>query len=327
MRRLYIRTGREAGNGEKKRPEGLWRVEKMTDFIIAGGGPAGLSAAIYALRSGHTATIIERIAAGGQAATAAEIENYPGLGKTSGWELAAAMEKHARDAGAGIIYDEITDFELEGGVKRVIAKGGSYESRALIIALGAARRLLGVPGEAELTGRGVSYCATCDGAFFRGKTVAVVGGGNSAVGDAIYLSNICSDVCLIHRRDEFRAEKYLQQQLMAIKNIHIMYDTVVTKINGGQRVESIETRDVKSGETKNVEVSGVFAAVGMVPQTQLLKDKLKLDEAGYIPAGEDCRTAIRGVYAAGDIRTKALRQIITAAADGASAANSALELF
>ena len=299
----------------------------MTDFVIAGGGPAGLSAAIYAMRSGHTATVIERMAAGGQAATAADIENYPGLGKTSGWELAAAMEKHARDVGAQIVYDDITGFELGDGIKRTLAKGGIYESHALILALGAGRRLLGIPGEAEFTGQGVSYCATCDGAFFRGKVAAVVGGGNSAVSNAIYLSNVCSDVCLIHRRSEFRAEKYLQQQLMAIKNVHIMYDTVVEKINGGQKVESVDTRDVKTGDKHNIPLSGVFVAIGMTPQTQLVRDKLELDGNGYIKACEDCRTALRGVYAAGDIRAKPLRQIVTAVADGANAVNSALELF
>jgi thioredoxin reductase (NADPH) len=299
----------------------------MVDIVIAGGGPAGLSAAIYAVRSGHEALVIERLGPGGQAATAAIIENYPGLKKIAGYELAAQFEEHARAAGVQIVTEEITGFALAGGIKRTTTKKGVYESHAVILAMGAKRRHLVIPGEAALAGRGVSYCATCDGAFFRKKNVAVIGGGNSAVGDAIYLSNLCDKVYLIHRRDEFRAENYLQQQLLGIKNIQIIYDTVPERIVGENAVEKIELKDIKTGETSTLPISGVFVAVGTSPQTEILHGALKLDEGGYIIAPESCKTELRGVYAAGDIREKPFRQIVTAAADGANAANSAMEIL
>jgi thioredoxin reductase (NADPH) len=299
----------------------------MYDIVIAGGGPAGLTAAIYAVRSGHTAVVIERLGPGGQAATAAQIENYPGFKKIAGYELAAALEEQARALGAQLVFEEITGFELDGGVKRTITKKGAYDSSAVILAMGAERRHLGVLGEADYAGRGVSYCSTCDGAFFRKKVVAVVGGGNSAVGDAVYLSNLCEKVYLIHRRDEFRAEKYLQQQLLGIKNIQIIFDTIIEGVTGEKSVENINIKDVKTGETSKLATGGVFVSVGTVPQTGLLRGELPLDESGYIIAPESCKTPLRGVYAAGDIRAKPLRQIITAAADGANAVHSAMEIF
>jgi thioredoxin reductase (NADPH) len=300
---------------------------KTYDIVIAGGGPAGLTAAIYAIRSGHSAVVLERLGTGGQAATAYEIENYPGLKKIPGYELATAMEEQSRMAGADIVFEEITGFELDGGLKRTLTKNAVYESRTVILAMGAARRKLGVSGEAGFVGRGVSYCATCDGSFFRKKQVAVVGGGDSALEDAIYLSNLCDKIYLIHRRDKFRASSYLQQQLLAIKNIQIIYDTVLESIEGENSVNKINIKDVKTGEKDTLEVSGVFIAVGTDPQTKLLRGKLAIDESGYIAAPESCETELRGVFVAGDIRKKPMRQIVTAVADGANAANSALAIF
>jgi thioredoxin reductase (NADPH) len=237
------------------------------------------------------------------------------------------MEEQARLMGAQIFYEEITGFELGGGVKRTVTKKGAYESRAVILAMGAMRRKLGIPGEGAFLGKGLSYCATCDGAFFRKKEVAVVGGGDSALEDAIFLSNLCDKVYLIHRRDEFRAASYLQQRLLGIKNITIIYDTVVEKLEGEGSLSGLGIRDVKTGERQSLPVRGVFAAVGTAPQTAILGGALETDEGGYIVAPESCATALRGVYAAGDIRKKPLRQIVTATADGANAANSALEIL
>ena len=299
----------------------------MHDIVIAGGGPAGLTAAVYALRSGHSAVVLERLGTGGQAATAYEIDNYPGFKTQPGYELAAAMEEHVRSVGAEIAYEEITNFEFEGGIKRTVTKKGVYESKAIILAMGAERKKLGVPGENEFIGKGVSYCATCDGAFYRKKVVAVIGGGDTAVGDAIYLSNLCDEVYIIHRRDEFRASKFLQQQLLGIKNIKVVYDTVVEGIIGEKTVEKLSLKDVRTGEKDTLPVAGAFIAVGTEPRTGLVRDKLKLDDFGYIVAPESCKTEIRGIYAAGDIRAKELRQIVTAAADGANAVHSSLEIF
>lgn len=297
----------------------------MVDVVIAGGGPAGMSAALYARRSGLRAVVIERMGPGGQASTAHEVDNYPGIAHIGGFELAAAFEEHARSAGAEIVYGEISGFELAGDIKRTLLKDQTFESRAVILAMGAKRRKLGVPGEETFAGKGVSYCATCDGAFFRKKTVAVVGGGDAAVGDAAFLAGLCEKVILIHRRDTLRAAPASLQRLEKQPNVEMMLNCVVERIDGEKTVERLIVRNLKSGETTEMPVSGLFVAVGSVPETGLLRGAIALDKDGLIPAPESGLTELPGVFAAGDIRAKPLRQIVTAAADGANAASAALE--
>lgn len=295
----------------------------MYDIIIAGGGPAGLTAAIYAARAGYSTYIIEHMGAGGQAALTSVIENYPGFEKISGQELAIKLSAHAAACGAKMINADITRLELLGNVKKVITGDGTFEAHAVILALGATWRKLGIPGEAEFAGKGVSYCATCDGNFFRGKDVAVVGGGNTALEDATYLARICKKVYLIHRRDTFRAAKSIVDKAEATQNIEILRDFAVNSVEGGQAVEKLNITENKTGKARAVPVSGVFIAVGTTPQTKLLEGIIPLDADGYVSSGEDCVTTLPGIFAAGDIRHKKLRQIITAAADGANAAASA----
>lgn len=292
----------------------------MYDVIIAGGGPAGLTAAIYAARAGLSSLVIEQLAPGGQVAQLGKVENYPGLQSIQGLDLALQMEAHAKAAGAVITVGQISGFDLAGTIKKV-KTAVEYEGKAVIIALGTQRRNLKIAGENELAGKGVSYCATCDGNFFRGKSVAVVGGGNSALGDALYLANLCSKVYLIHRRDHFRGSFSMQKQIESNPKIEIIYDSVVEKIDGEQKVTGLTLKSLKSNSVSSIEVSGVFVAVGMEPRTELLQDVLTLSD-GFINADESGVTEIPGVFAAGDIRKKELRQIVTAASDGANAANS-----
>lgn len=290
----------------------------MIDVLIIGGGPAGLTCGIYCARAGYETVVLERMMSGGQMALTSEIENYPGIQLIDGMELSMDMESHAKKCGVTMMYGEVQKVELEGKVKKVITSQGEMECRSVVFATGARRRELGVPGEKELAGRGVSYCATCDGGFFRGKTTAVVGGGNTALEDALYLSKICQKVYLIHRRDSFRGEMALQRAVKADPKIEILYNAQVEAISGSTKVENITV--VQQEGKQQLPVDGVFIAVGMQPVTELLKDSGLLDEQGYVKAGEDCRTAIPGVYAIGDLRTKQVRQVITAAADGAVAA-------
>lgn len=290
----------------------------MMDVLIIGGGPAGLTCGIYCARAGYETVVLERMMSGGQMALTSEIENYPGIQLIDGMELSMDMESHAKKCGVTMMYGEVQKVELEGKVKKVITSQGEMECRSVVFATGARRRELGVPGEKELAGRGVSYCATCDGGFFRGKTTAVVGGGNTALEDALYLSKICQKVYLIHRRDSFRGEMALQRAVKADPKIEILYNAQVEAISGSTKVENITV--VQQEGKQQLLVDGVFIAVGMQPVTELLKDSGLLDEQGYVKAGEDCRTAIPGVYAIGDLRTKQVRQVITAAADGAVAA-------
>lgn len=290
----------------------------MMDVLIIGGGPAGLTCGIYCARAGYETVVLERMMSGGQMALTSEIENYPGIQLIDGMELSMDMESHAKKCGVTMMYGEVQKVELEGKVKKVITSQGEMECRSVVFATGARRRELGVPGEKELAGRGVSYCATCDGGFFRGKTTAVVGGGNTALEDALYLSKICQKVYLIHRRDSFRGEMALQRAVKADPKIEILYNAQVEAISGSTKVENITV--VQQEGKQQLPVDGVFIAVGMQPVTELLKDSGLLDEQGYVKAGEDCRTAIPGVYAIGDLRTKQVRQVITAAADGAVAA-------
>ena len=251
-----------------------------------------------------------------------DVDNYPGLPGISGMELAEKFHEHAKSMGASFLTAAVTAIREEGDRKVVETAKGDLSARTVILATGAHHRLLGVPGEERLTGMGVSYCATCDGAFFRDKTVAVVGGGDVAVEDAIFLARGCKKVYVIHRRDQLRAAKILQEKLLSLDNVEMKWNCVAEEILGDSQVSGVKVRDVKTGEGSELAVNGVFIAVGILPNTGFLGDFVQLDEGGYIVAGEDMKTSVPGVFAAGDVRTKALRQIITAAADGANAITS-----
>lgn len=295
----------------------------MHDLLIIGAGPAGLSAAIYATRAKLDTVVLDRnFVSGGQINDTYEIDNYPGLPGISGMELADKMSRHAAQLGAVIEYGDVQSLDLSGKVKKVVTDEKTYEAAAVIIASGARHSTLGAPGEEALAGTGVSYCATCDGAFYRDKVTAVVGGGNVAVEDAIFLARGCSKVYVIHRRDELRAAKALQENLLALPNVEMVWNSVVKSINGEGKVASVTVTDVKSGSERTIPVSGVFIAVGIVPQSEYLRNDLALDEKGYIIADETGRTSVPGVFAAGDVRTKQLRQVVTAVADGANAVTS-----
>lgn len=294
----------------------------MTDILIIGAGCAGLTAAIYGIRAGYSVLVLEKLSYGGQLITTSEVENYPAIEKISGPELAHQIFSQAKKMGAEVRFEKVVRTQLTEKVKIVVTEKEHYEARTVIIANGAERRKLGCPGEAELTGRGVSYCATCDGAFFKGKSVVVVGGGNTALEDALFLSNICDRVTIVHRRDHFTAEKALQRSLQERKNVKIIWDSIVEQIEGRDKVERIILRNVKSGQIVQQMAEGIFIAVGLVPDNKLFSE-LNLDAGGYIVADENCLTNCTGVFAAGDTRTKQLRQIITAAADGSVAAFAA----
>ena len=297
----------------------------MYDLIILGAGPAGLTAGIYAARGGLNAVIVESKAVGGQAALTAEIENYPGFASVSGYELVSLMQAQCEALGVSFVFDAPVALALEGDVKRVdTAYSGTLEARAVILATGALPRTLGIERESELMGGGVSYCATCDGAFFRGKPVAVVGGGNTAVEDALYLEKFASEVYLIHRRDALRADAILADR---VKNsgVRIVWDSVVTALEGDKKLPSVTLKNVKSGDTSSLAVNGLFVAVGQKPATEGLTG-VELD-GGYIVTDSEMRTSLPGVFAAGDVRKKTLRQVVTAAADGAVAAESAIKFL
>lgn len=303
-------------------------MDKTYDLIIIGSGPAGLAAAIYAQRAKlDTIVIEENFVSGGQVVTTYEVDNYPGLPGISGMDLGTTLREHAEKMGAVFVRDKVLELELEGAEKTVTGKKETYRARTVILATGAKHRMLGIPGEQELSGMGVSYCATCDGAFFRGKTVAVAGGGDVAVEDAIFLARACEKVYLIHRRDELRAARILQERLMALDNVEILWDTVVDEICGENKVEALKLTQKKTGEKKELAVDGIFIAVGITPNSELVQGKLDMDEQGYIRAGEDGVTSVAGVYAAGDVRTKQLRQILTAASDGANCVTSVQNLL
>ncbi len=293
----------------------------MHDVIIVGGGPAGFTAALYSSRARLDTLVIERLFAGGQMATTYMMENYPGFEEPiGGADLALRMENQARRFGAKVINEAAVELELEGPVKTVKTTNNVYRAKTLILAMGASPRELGVPGEKELRGQGVSYCATCDGAFFADRVTAVIGGGDTAVEDALFLSRFCRKIYLVHRRDSLRAARVLQESLFSNNKVEIVWNTVVEKINGKFGVESITVRNVLTGEVKDIETDGVFVAVGNQPNSELVRGKLELTEGGYIRTDENMRTSVEGVFAAGDIREKVLRQVITAAADGAIAA-------
>ena len=318
----------------------------MYDVVIVGSGPAGLSAAIYAKRAGLSALTLEKNPmSGGQVLNTYEVDNYPGLPGINGFELGMKFREHADKLGCEFKEASLISVENIGAWEEkaelsaasVDAKSkkdqefllttdqGEIRARTVIAATGASHAKLNVPGEAEFAGMGVSYCATCDGAFFRGKVTAVAGGGDVAVEDAIFLARSCEKVYLIHRRDELRAAAVLQKEVMALPNVEIIWDTVVEKINGKEQVESLSVKNVKTGETKELILQGVFVAVGIIPAGEVFRDLAECNEKGYLIAGEDCATTMPGLYAAGDVRGKKLRQIVTAVADGANAVTSILE--
>lgn len=296
----------------------------MQDVIIVGSGPAGLSAAVYGRRAGLDVLVIEKNAmSGGQVLNTHIVDNYLGLPGINGFELGMKFRKHAEDMGVPFVNAEVKGITGQTGHWLVAAADGTeesvYETKTIILAAGASHALLQAPGEERLTGRGVSYCATCDGAFFRKKKTAVVGGGDVAVEDAIFLSRICSEVFLIHRRDSLRAAKSLQEALFDCPNVKIIWDSVVEEICGQEKVEALQIHCLKDDDRKRLEVDGVFIAVGLLPNTEQFREIVACDEKGYVIAGEDCASRTEGIFAAGDIRTKQARQIITAVSDGANA--------
>ena len=299
-------------------------MENIYDLAILGAGPAGICAAIYATRAKlNTIWLDKKFVQGGQIVDTYEVDNYPGLPGITGLDLGEAMAGHAEKLGMKPQREPVRSIKAEQGLKVIRTKKNEYRARAVIIACGATHRHLGIPGEEELSGMGVSYCATCDAAFFQDRTVVVVGGGNVAVEDAILLSRTCKKVYLVHRRDELRAEKILQECLFACKNVELIWDSIPLSIEGTDKVEALKIQNKKTQEESFIETDGVFIAVGIVPGTEKFKDLVKLDEAGYIVAGEDGITSEPGIFAAGDIRTKNLRQVVTAVADGANAVASA----
>ena len=299
-------------------------MEKIYDMIIVGGGPGGYTAALYAARAGLEVLLVERLSAGGQMNLTGQIDNYPGFPEgVDGFQLSYNMQQQAERFGAKSKYAEVLEVELAGEIKSVRTNEGGYQAKAVVISTGANPRQLGVARENEMIGRGVGYCAHCDGGFYRGKTVAVVGGGNSAVAEALYLSRIAKEVILIHRRDSLRATHIYQKPLQEAGNIRFVWDSEVTELLGEEVLSGVKVRNLKSGEEQILEIQGLFVSIGRKPATDLVKDQLTLDGAGYIMAGENTKTNLPGVYAVGDVRTKELRQIVTAVADGAMAAHVA----
>ncbi len=307
----------------------------MYDIIIVGAGTAGLSAAIYGVRAGKRVLVIEGKNYGGQIVNTPEVENYPGIYNISGFEFATNLYNQATDLGAEVIFAEVTGIEdvkasekrNETGdcIKIACTSEGNYRCKSVILATGAKNRPLGVEREAELVGAGVSYCATCDGMFFRGKDVAVVGGGNTALEDAHFLSNYCNKVYVIHRRNEFRGEEKLSQRLHEKENVELVLSSTVTELLGEDMLEAVVVENVDTKERKKIAVSGLFIAIGQMPDNEKFADLIDIDSKGYIVATEDCMTSHEGIFVAGDCRTKQVRQLTTAAADGAVAALAACE--
>ncbi len=297
----------------------------MYDLIIIGSGPAGLSAAIYGKRAGLNLLVIEKNPmSGGQILNTYEVDNYLGLPGINGFDMGMKFREHAEKLEVPFLQALVTDISDKEVIKTVHTDKGDYQTKTLILSTGANHAHLGVPGEVELTGVGVSYCATCDGAFFRNKTVAVVGGGDVALEDAIYLARFCEKVYVIHRREEFRGAQILQDELKSLPNVEFWYNYVVDAIVGDEQVECLQLNHVQTGEKTDLLVDGVFIAVGIQPTTEIFKDLVACDSAGYLLAGEDGSTDKDGIFVAGDIRKKPLRQIVTAVADGANAAISAV---
>ena len=296
----------------------------MYDLIIIGSGPAGLSAAVYGKRAGLDLLVLEKNPmSGGQVLNTYEVDNYLGMPGINGFDMGMQFRQHADKMGVEFREAEVSAIEDMGNRKKVVTETEELEAKAVILATGAVHAHLGVPGEEELSGMGVSYCATCDGAFFRNRVVAVAGGGDVALEDAIYLARSCEKVYLIHRRDELRGAMSLQEELKTLDNVEILYSHTVEEIRGEESVNEILVKNLKTGEISALAVAGVFVAVGIRPETELVRELTACDEGGYVLAGEDCATQVPGLYAAGDVRKKPSRQIVTAVSDGANAAVAA----
>ena len=297
-------------------------MKKVYDVLVLGGGPAGYTAAMYAARAGLQVAVLERLAAGGQMALTHQVDNYPGFDEgVDGFDLGMRMQKGAERFGAETVYADVQSVKLNQEIKELQTDQGTFYGRTVIVATGANPRKLGLPMEQELTGRGVHYCAACDGMFYRGKTVVLVGGGNSAVADALTLARVAKKVILVHRRDTLRASKIYHEPLERAENLEFRWNSEVASLLHGDRVEGVVLRNKVTGESENISCDGVFVSIGRTPATELFANQLELDEAGYIVAGESTETNLPGVYAVGDVRTKAVRQIVTATADGAVAAH------
>lgn len=294
-------------------------MNQVYDVIIIGAGPAGIAASIYASRAMLKFVLLDRFLPGGAIAATHEIENYPGIYKVSGQELTDRMFAHAEALGTTFVSDDVVSLEVEGEIKKVITTQETYLTRTIILATGASPRKLGMIGEEKFDGRGISYCATCDGAFFKQKIVAVIGGGDVAVEDAIYLSRLSKKVYLIHRRNELRAAKVSQTKLLNLPNVEVLWDSVLTEVKGEEVLEKMVVENIKSKTTQEYPIDGVFVAVGMNPNSALLQGKVEMDQGGWIITNEDCETSVKGVYAVGDVRKKSLRQVVTGVADGAVA--------
>ena len=299
-------------------------MDKVYDMIIVGGGPGGYTAALYAARAGLDVLIVERLSPGGQMNLTGMIDNYPGFPEgIEGFMLSMNMQQQAERFGAKTKYAEVLKLELDGEIKSVQTNEGVYQARTVVISTGANPRELGVSREREMIGKGVAYCAHCDGGFYRGKTVIVAGGGNSAAAEALYLSRIAKEVIIVHRRDSLRATQIYHKPLMDAPNIRFEWDSEILELQGEELLTGVKVRNKKNGKEKVLEAQGLFVSIGRSPATNLVKEQLTLDDAGYIMAGEDTKTNLPGVYAVGDVRTKELRQIVTAVADGAMAAHVA----
>lgn len=297
----------------------------MYDIIIVGAGPAGMTAAIYARRAARTVLVLEALSYGGQIINTPDIENYPVEAHISGFDFSTKVYEQAKGLGAEFKFEKVVGLRDEGAVKTVVTQKNEYQAKAVILATGSENRKLGLEGEQKLTGRGVSYCATCDGNFYRKKVVAVVGGGNTALEDALYLSDLAEKVYLIHRRDSFRGEETNAARLSERENVEIIYNANVTRLLSEKRLTGIEVTNKLDGSVRTLEVNGLFIAVGRVPENENFAGLVDLDEAGYVAAGEDCHTRTPGVFVAGDNRAKMLRQLVTATSDGAMAATEAVK--
>lgn len=299
-------------------------MKKVYDVIVIGGGPGGYTAALYAARAGLDTLVIEKLSVGGQMALTDTIDNYPGFEEgIDGISLGFKMQQGAEKFGVKTEYDEIVSVSLDGKVKTITGASGEYESKTVIIATGAGPRELGIEKEKELTGKGVHYCAHCDGRFYKDKTVVVVGGGNSAAEDALYLSRLAKKVYLVHRRDKLRATKIYREALLKAGNVEFIWDSRVADFYSDKRVNGVKIENIKSLEMKDIECDGVFVSVGRKPASELFEGKIELDKNGYIIADESTKTSISGVFVVGDVRTKELRQVVTAVSDGAVAAHFA----
>lgn len=296
-------------------------MDRIYDTVIIGGGPAGYSAALYSSRAGLSTLVIEKMTVGGQMALTGDIDNYPGFDSgVDGFTLGMKMQSGAERFGALTEYAEVISVDFSGRIKRIETTLGTYQSKTVILATGAEPRRLGISGEAELLGRGVHYCAHCDGRFYKDKTVAVVGGGNSALTDALYLSRIAKKVYLIHRRDKLRASKIYRDAILEKDNVELVYNSRVAELLSDGKLLGVRLEDVENGILSELSLDGVFVSIGREPVSRIFSEQVRLDENGYVIAGEDTKTDVEGVYAVGDLRTKELRQVVTAVADGAVAA-------